>query len=225
MAQNQTENRDGDGKQQALTRRSEQQQQLARPSSTTREVARTSPVSTMRRMFDELEAGMFGWSPASMMRRMLDDMERIFDTDFFEDVGRSAREYRWSPPVEVRQREDKLVISVDLPGMSQDQRDQIDITVQGSSLVIEGERTRSGEAGDVSRSERPYGRFRRVLSLPDHVDPDQVNARFENGVLEITVPLPPSQITRRIVIRTGRQPEAANAQTQAEQPERQSETH
>lgn len=225
--QKQTEKQDNGRKQQALARQGEPQRPIGRPLPTTRRIARTSPVSLMRRMLDDLDPGLFGWSPASsMMRRMLDDMERIFETDLVEGVER-AREYAWTPRIEVRQREDKLLVCMDLPGLSQD---QIEISAQDGSLVIEGERPRPEEAGEFWQSERYYGRFRRVVALPEGVDPEQVTARFENGVLEIALPLPASQVTRRIEIRAGEQREQApsvaapaQAQAQAQQPEKQPE--
>jgi HSP20 family protein len=212
MAQKQNEKQGTAGKQQELVRQAEQP--VARRIPSQRRIARTSPISTIRRMLDGLDAGMFGWSPgsASMMRRMFDDMERMFETDFFEEVERPAREYVWAPRVEVRQRDDKLVICVDLPGVSQD---QIAISAQDTSLVIEGERAMPAETGDLWQSERAYGRFRRSVSLPEGVDVDQVSARFENGVLEITLPLPASQTSRRIQIGSGgqaTQPQAEGAQ-------------
>lgn len=211
MAQKQTEKPGNGGKQQALARQGEAQ--IARPVPTARRITRTSPVSTMRRMFDEFDSAFFGWSPSSMMRRMLDDMERVFETDFFGEVEVPASEYAWAPRVDVRRRDDKLVVTVDLPGVSSD---QIDISAQDSSLVIEGERAVPGEAGDVWQSERSYGRFRRVVSLPEGIDADQANARFDNGVLEITLPIPSSQIGRRVQISTGQAAQAQPAGTQAQ---------
>ena len=220
--QKQTEKQgDAGGKQQALARQGEPQL-AATP--TTRRLARTNPVSLVRRMLDDLDTGMFGWRPTSMMRRMLDDMERVFESDFFADVGR-APESAFTPRVDVRQRDDKLVVSVDLPGVTQD---RVEISAQDDCLIIEAERPRPSEEGELWQSERSYGRFRRVITLPEGVDTDNVVARFENGVLEISLPLPPSQTARRIPISTGAQREeragtAAQEQAQQAQPAKQAE--
>lgn len=66
-------------------------------------------------------------------------------------------------------------------------------------MVIEGERKREHEetSGGRYRSERSYGFFRRVIPLPEDAQVDQAQARFTNGVLEVTVPLPEQSARRR----------------------------
>lgn len=68
--------------------------------------------------------------------------------------------------------------------------------------MIEGERrdVREDETGDVWRSERFYGRFRRVVPLPEGTDVGSAVARYDNGVLEVTLQLPESSRGRRIPI-------------------------
>lgn len=164
---------------------------------TARRFARTRPFSLMRRMLDDLDAGALA-SPFSTMRRMFDDMERMFDTDFFSDLG-GAREDVWAPRVEITQRGDKLVVCADLPGIPQD---KIEISTEDNSLVIAGERAPSEAEGEVWRSERPYGRFRRVVALPDSIDAEKAEAHYDNGVLEVTLPFPAQARARRIEIQT-----------------------
>jgi len=81
--------------------------------------------------------------------------------------------------------------------------------------MIEGER-RSGieaeEEGGIYRSERTYGRFYRVIALPEGVDADQAQARFDNGVLEISLPLPQQSQRRRIQIQGQGQGASGGAQ-------------
>jgi HSP20 family protein len=66
----------------------------------------------------------------------------------------------------------------------------VDITVQDGLLTISGEleEERKDERPGYLVRERRYGTFRRSLQLPQDVDEDQINARVENGVLEITIP-------------------------------------
>lgn len=209
--------------------------QLAREQPpTARRFARTRPFSLMRRMLDDLDAGTWaspfstpflGASPFSTMRRMFDDMERMFDTDFFSDLG-GAREDVWAPRVEITQRGDKLVVCADLPGIPQD---KIEISTEDNLLVIAGERAPSEAEGDVWRSERPYGRFRRVVALPDSIDAENAEAHYDNGVLEVTLPFPAQARARRIEIQTsgkaegGPSPQLEARSTQ--QPPQQAEKH
>jgi HSP20 family protein len=170
----------------------------------------------MRRMLDDLDDldtfgltstfgpfGPFGvTSPFSPMRRMLDSMERTFDTDLLGDVDLPVRDLVWAPRIEITQREDKLLVRADLPGVPQD---QIQISAQGDSLVVEGERALpSDQQEDMWCSECAHGRFRRVIALPEGADPDKAEAHYKNGVLEVAVPVPVTQMRgRRIEIQRG----------------------
>jgi len=146
-------------------------------------------------------AGTFG--PFSMMRRLFDDMERLMGFGSFGSPfeARGLEGSMFVPNVEVMRRDDKLVVNVDLPGMS---ADDIQVTVQDGALVIEGERHNEHEdrEGDVWRCERSYGRFQRVIALPEGADTASAEARFENGVLAISLRAPEQQGGRRIEVKT-----------------------
>ena len=104
------------------------------------------------------------------------------------------------PRIDVTKRAKDLLIQADLPGMSSD---DITIRMHDNYLVLEGERSdeREHREGDMWTSERTYGHFRRVVHLPEEVDSDTAEARFENGVLEITVkPMQPRARGREIEI-------------------------
>jgi len=157
-------------------------------------------------------AGTFALSPFSVMRRMMEDLDRMFeDFGFARGLGGSAAAtgglergglaVDWTPAIEMFERDGQLVVRAELPGLSADDV-RIEITNDGS-LAIEGERRWEMEAeeeGGLYRSERIYGRFSRVIALPDDVDVDRAQARFENGVLEISLPLSEQSQRRRIQI-------------------------
>lgn len=95
----------------------------------------------------------------------------------------------WSPQVEVRERDNNIVVRADLPGLS---RDDVDVEVDNDALVIRGERRNDWEderEGNY-RSERSYGTFYRAIALPEGVDPNTCKATFKDGVLEVTLPKP-----------------------------------
>jgi HSP20 family protein len=77
----------------------------------------------------------------------------------------------------------------DLPGLS---KDDINIDVDDDLLTISGERTDEfkDDRDDYYRTERSYGRFFRAIQLPDGVNPDEIDASFKDGVLEVTIPEP-----------------------------------
>jgi HSP20 family protein len=129
-----------------------------------------------------------------MIRRMMEDTDRIFEelglgASLRRGEAQGAAESFWLPQIEVAQRGDQLVVRADLPGLDEG---DIELSILDDALVIEGERrlereeTREG----LYRSERRYGRFRRVVPLPDGVDPDTVSATFHNGVLEVRLSVP-----------------------------------
>jgi HSP20 family protein len=92
------------------------------------------------------------------------------------------------PHVDVISGDREYKITVEVPGV--DEKDvKLELLADGA-LVISGEKRREHQDkdGQLHRVERAYGAFRRVLSLPDDVDRDKVDAQFKNGVLTITCP-------------------------------------
>ena len=100
------------------------------------------------------------------------------------------------------ERDGKLIVHADLPGLN---KDDLRIQVVNDQLVIEGERRREHEEdkGPIHRSERSYGSFMRSVALPEGANVDQAHAEFNNGVLEISVPIPEQKQARQIPIQTG----------------------
>ena len=96
---------------------------------------------------------------------------------------------RWIPAMDLVEGDDDLVLRADLPGMSED---DVNIEIKDGVLTISGERrAEHEEKGEgFHRVERAFGRFSRSLSLPEGVDPEKVEAKFADGVLEVRVPTP-----------------------------------
>lgn len=130
--------------------------------------------------FPSSSSEMFNLSPFSLMRRMSDEMERIFS-------GRGGVT-GWAPPIEMYEKEGKLVISAELPGL---EKDDVKIEATDEGLLIEGERKQEQEetVGGWRHSERSYGHFQRYVALPEGVELDKANAEFRNGVLTVKVPM------------------------------------
>jgi HSP20 family protein len=95
----------------------------------------------------------------------------------------------WMPDTDVFEREGKLVVRADLPGM---QRDDLEVKVQGGTLVLVGHREDEKEVKEKGyhRRERRTGAFTRTVALPDGFDPDAIEATYQDGVLEVTIPRP-----------------------------------
>jgi HSP20 family protein len=135
-----------------------------------------------------------------MLDHFAEQMERMFD-DF--GLGRSLTRSsqfgeitEWRPRVDITQRKNELCVRADLPGMS---KDDVKVDITHDVLTIQRERRREheeeGEGGEYRR-ELSYGSFYRAIPLPDGAMTDEAKATFKDGVLEITMPAPPEQVTR-----------------------------
>ncbi|HJV73030.1 MAG TPA: Hsp20 family protein [Noviherbaspirillum sp.] len=135
--------------------------------------------------------------PFGLMRRMTENMTTNMDQFMDKYLGRPLNDARlhgaspagWTPPVEVAHREQQFIVCAELPGV---RREDVHIEIKRDRLTIEGERNPepSQEAGEFRRSERSYGHFYRVISLPAGADTGSASAAMRDGVLKITVPLP-----------------------------------
>lgn len=150
-------------------------------------------------------------NPFDVFRRLDDDMERLFQQ--FWGSGRSLMRGRggdaqsmWMPQVEVCERQGKMHVFADLPGMN---KEDVKLSIEGDQLVLQGERRSSHEEGQQGsgfyHSERSYGNFYRSIPLPEGVDPQTVDASFRDGVLDVCFDAPRTtqQQARQIEIREG----------------------
>jgi HSP20 family protein len=153
--------------------------------------------------------GTWGSSPFRSLQRMADEVDRIFEGfGFGNRWGRSlwpeSGAQLWAPDVEVFQKNNELTIRADLPGLK---REDVTVEITDHEVRIQGERKHEHEEEREGfyRSERAYGSFSRVISLPEGAMADQARASFKDGVLEITMPTPPSVKGRRLEITEGAQ--------------------
>lgn len=92
-----------------------------------------------------------------------------------------------SPLVDMYDKKDEIVVKAEIPGVD---KENINISVSDSTLTIKGEMKKEEEVKeeDYYYSEREYGSFARMLSLPAKVQSDKIKASFKNGILEIHLP-------------------------------------
>jgi HSP20 family protein len=127
-----------------------------------------------------------GRDPFTSFRRQMD---RLFDDFLAPGEQRSfagGGATLW-PSVDIAETDMAYLVSAELPGI--DQAD-VEINLRDNALVISGEKRQETRDANGARSytERTFGRFERILPLPDEVDADHVEATFKNGVLSITLP-------------------------------------
>ena len=118
--------------------------------------------------------------------------------------GNSGRGLLGAPEADVVETERDLMVVVDVPGCAPG---DIELVLENNLLTISGERKSQWQEGEERRAfhlaERRYGRFSRAFVLPRDVDQDGIRARFENGVLMVTIPKSEKARRRRIEIPTG----------------------
>lgn len=134
-------------------------------------------------LFFSRPSDLFTMNPFAIMRRLTDEMDRAFYGFGGQEPG------AWSPAIDVREHEGNIVVHADLPGLN---KDDVKLDVTEDFLVIQGERKHEQEEhrGGHYRSERSYGSFYRSIPLPQGANIDQAKANFNNGVLEVSIPIP-----------------------------------
>ncbi|MFW6202483.1 MAG: Hsp20/alpha crystallin family protein [Gemmatimonadota bacterium] len=140
-----------------------------------------------------------GFSPFRDLRRIRDEMDRLLGSTPGAGDGGVGEAVGWAPATDVVERREEFEVTVELPGM---RREDVHVEMQDRQLTIRGEKREERERRDERRHllERSYGGFTRSLTLPQSVDPDRIRARFENGVLRVTLPKSAAGQGRRIQI-------------------------
>jgi HSP20 family protein len=114
----------------------------------------------------------------------------------------SSRATAWAPALDISERKDAYLVTVELPGVDVD---DLQITLDDGLLTIQGERYFAHDSSEqhFHRVERRYGAFRRSITLPAQVQAERIEASVDNGVLQILVPKMEEATPKRIKIRPG----------------------
>jgi HSP20 family protein len=151
---------------------------------------RSASPQMMRR--DSFEAAFEG--PFALMNRLFQDMDQMFHGLLPSTPARQpVRSQEWRPAVDVFERDGKLIVQADVPGM---QKENLSVEVRDNRLFISGERRGESDQqqGGYRQTERSYGKFTRAVALPPWVRPEDMAAKFEDGVLQVEIPMLRRQI-------------------------------
>lgn len=159
-----------------------------------RDIMRNSPTSalTPQRLFEPLN-----W--------LRGEFDRFFDDLSVRNLEPSLLQGRAHlPALEMQESDNHYRLCAELPGMT---ADDVEIDVAEGILTISGEKKEQREEHDKEKgfmfSERRYGRFQRSVQLPSSADPDSIEARFDNGVLTVTIGKSAKADKKRITINKG----------------------
>lgn len=135
-------------------------------------------------------------SPWDELDELTDRLNQVFG------ASRRSNGGTWVPAVNVEETQDQLVLTAEMPGMS---HSDIDIELENNILTISGEKQETREEKDEDRRyhlwERRFGSFQRSFTLPRTVSAEDIEARFQDGILHVHMPKVPEAKGRKIEIR------------------------
>lgn len=128
------------------------------------------------------------WNPRRELWGIAGDMNRLVSS-MFDDGLRETSLFKgnWNPAVDISEDTDNFYLNIDLPGM--DKKD-VKVRFEDGLLTLTGEKISEKEEKNVSyhRVERSYGKFERSFRVPNRIISDKIDAKFEKGVLTVTLP-------------------------------------
>ena len=127
------------------------------------------------------------YRPFGRTMSVSEEMSQMLDSFLGSSNPNASTALRWSPPVDVRETETGFTVRVEVPGVA---KDQIQVNLTNNTLTVRGEKKQVVDEakGEWHHVERTWGSFERSITLPVRVDGDKITARYQDGVLEITVP-------------------------------------
>jgi HSP20 family protein len=143
------------------------------------------------------------------VRHTLDDFRRSVD-QLFENFGstpvrqtgeqQTRAQWTFSPVLESAWTENALHVRAVLPGVTEK---EVNVSLQGNQLVIEGERRRPEAYGSNAWTQLSYGKFYTAVTLPNGLNLEKVACRMHDGVLDLEIPVAEAMKPRQIEIETG----------------------
>jgi HSP20 family protein len=140
----------------------------------------------------------YQYDPWTIIDRFSREIGRLAESQVSDEASSNVVTSDWAPAVDIQEKEDRYMLYADVPGVDPE---RIEVNMENGCLSIRGERPLNGEdRREYKRIERPRGTFYRRFSMPDSADASRITARFDKGVLEITIPKHEKLQPRRITI-------------------------
>ncbi len=126
--------------------------------------------------------------------------ERVFDKFFNEFTNDVEFPFKSFPKVDVIDDEKSIRLIAEFPGVK---KEDVNIILEDGFLTVSGEKKNEFEGSEeinIIRNERIFGKFERKFELPEDINPDEIKAKFENGLLNISIDkLVPEKPKERII--------------------------
>ena len=157
------------------------------------------------------------WEPVrqySTMQDRTNRMNRLFRELFSSEAPEEAlTTTSFAPPVDIYEDEHNITLKIEVPGIDEN---DIDVRIENNTLTVQGERKIEKEEKEENfrRVERHYGSFTRSFTLPPSVDPAQVSAHYDKGVLNIHLAKKAEAKPKQIKVNVGRE-KVLEAKTQS----------
>jgi HSP20 family protein len=145
-------------------------------------------------------SGQAQWEPLSEFEQINDRMRRMLEQTFagFGWPSSTQAGGGWSPLVDIEESDDAYVVEAELPGVK---KEDVNIEFVGNELTVTGEIKERERQGALRQKTRRTGRFDYRVVLPEHVDPEKIDATLSNGVLTVRVPKSEHAQRRKIEIK------------------------
>ena len=142
------------------------------------------------------------WEPFREFSTLQDRMNRLFRETYSENQDQSLTTSSFAPAVDVYEDEHNVTLKIEVPGI--DEKD-IDVRIENNTLTVHGERKIEKEEKEENyrRVERQYGSFTRTFTLPNTVDTEKVQANYDKGVLNISLPKKAEAKPKQIRVNVG----------------------
>jgi len=153
------------------------------------------------------------WQPFQELETLQQEMNQLFDR-LMPSSSINSLSTAFVPPAEMQETADAIQLRLEVPGLAPD---DLDVQATQDTITVSGERrSQSRQEGNGSvRSEFRYGKFQRTIALPVPIQPQQVQADYRNGVLNLTLPKAEEARATPVQIKAGHAHDAALTGTAA----------
>jgi HSP20 family protein len=137
------------------------------------------------------------WEPFRELEQLQEDTARLLESVLAGDPkGAGAA---WAPLVDIEETDDAWILEAELPGVKSD---DVNVDIRDNEIEVSGDIKERPRLGILRRRARRTGRFEYRVTLPGPVDPSDVDAKLEHGVLELRIPKPEAARSRRVEVST-----------------------